>query len=248
VTNDPITEHIDMPDDRTPADERLPPPPPWVRPLHEAKRRAPRSPLDRARIVDAALKIVDEEGVDGLSIRRLATELGSAPMSVYWHVRDKAELLDLVGEAVLESIEVPAPAGDWRTQLRAVHHAMLDAVVRHPNTADLMIGRARYGRAGITLFERLLSILLGAGLSPAAAFDAYQSLYLFLLGYIATTSRTPAFVEAQREGVLYLRSLDPEAFRSIGVVAPFVGARVPAEQFETGLDVVIEGIAARLLT
>ncbi len=124
---------------------------------------------------------------------------------------------------------------------------MLDAVVRHPNTADLMIGRARYGTAGITLFERLLSILLEAGLSPAAAFDAYQSLYLFLLGYIATTSRTPAFVEAQREGVLYLRSLDPEAFPSIGVVAPFVGARVPTEQFETGLDVVIEGIATRLV-
>jgi AcrR family transcriptional regulator len=226
---------------------RRPPPPPWARPLRTGRRRAPRAPLDRGRIVEAALRIVDADGVDALSIRRLSTDLGTAPMSIYWHVRDKAELLDLVGESVLEGIDVPTTVGDWREDLRAVHRAMLDAVLRHPNTADLMIGRARYGAAGIALFERLLSILLGAGLEPEAAFDAYQSLYLFLLGYIATASRTPAFVEGQRQGVLYLRSLDPAAFPSIGAVAPVVGARVPRAQFEVGLDVVIEGIAARLL-
>lgn len=235
-----------MPNDRPGRDERTMPPPPWIRPLRERRHRAPRAPLDRGRIVEAALRVVDAEGTDALSIRRLATELGTAPMSVYWHVQDKAELLDLVGEAVLETVEVPPAGGDWREQLRAVHRAMLDAVARHPNTPDLMIGRARYGRAGIALFERLLAILLEAGLSPAAAFDAYQSLYLFLLGYIATTSRTPAFVEAQRQGVGYLRSLDPAVFPSIGVVAPVIGARSPADQFEIGLDVVIEGIAARL--
>jgi AcrR family transcriptional regulator len=241
-----MMEQDDMPNDRAPEADRPLPPPPWVRPLHEGRRRVARAPLDRERIVASALRIVDADGVEGLSIRRLAAELGTAPMSVYWHVRDKAELLDLVGEAVLESIEIPPPEGDWREQLRSVHRAMLEAVLRHPNTADLMIGRARYGRAGIALFERLLTILLGAGLAPPAAFDAYQSMYLFLLGYIATTSRTPAFVETQRQGVLYLRSLDPGAYPAIGVVAPFVGARVPRDQFEVGLDVVIEGIAARL--
>ncbi len=235
-----------MPNDRRPEAERLPPPP-WVKPLHEGRRRTPRAPLDRARIIGAALGIVDAEGVDGLSIRRLAAELGTAPMSVYWHLRDKSELLDLIGEAVLESIEIPPAEGDWREQLRAVHRAMLDAVLRHPNTAELMTGRARYGRAGIALFERLLSILLGTGLKPKDAFDAYQSLYLFLLGYIATASRTPAFVEAQRQGILYLRSLDPAMLPAVGAVAPVVGERVPTEQFEVGLGIVIEGIAARLI-
>jgi TetR/AcrR family tetracycline transcriptional repressor len=234
-----------MPNDTAIEDQRLPSPP-WVRPLHEGPRRAPRAALDRERIVDAALRVVDGDGVEALSIRRLAAELGTSPMAVYWHVRDKAELLDLVGEAVLETIELPPPEGDWREQLRAMHRAMLTAVLRHPNTADLMIGRARYGRAGIAMFERLLSILLGAGLSPAAAFDAYQSLYLFLLGYIATASRTAAFVDVQRQGVGYLRSLDPAACPAIAAVAPVIGERAPAEAFEIGLDVVIEGIAARL--
>jgi AcrR family transcriptional regulator len=252
VTNGPETEHTDMPND-SPPDGRpagvlsSPPPPPWAQPPRDRRRRPPQAPLDRDRIVEAALAIVDRDGVEGLSIRRLAADLGASPMAVYWHVRDKAELLDLVGERVLEQIRIPDPAGDWREQLRDVHHAMLEAVVRHPNTADLMIGRARYGRAGITLFERLLSILIGAGLDPASAFDAYQSLYLFLLGYIATASRTPAFIEAQRQGVDYLRSLDATTFPSIAAAAPHIGSRVPREQFKLGLDVVIEGIAARLL-
>ena len=208
-----------MPNDTPPVTNRRPPPPPWAEPRERGRPRAPRAPLDRARIVESALRVVDAEGVEALSLRRLAAELQVAPMSVYWHVRDKAELLDLVGEAVLETIEIPPREGDWREQLRAVHLAMLDAVVRHPNTADLMIGRARYGPAGLALFERLLSILIEAGLPPAEAFDAYQSLYLFLLGYVATARRTPEFREAQRQGVMYLRSLEPDLFPAISRVA-----------------------------
>jgi TetR/AcrR family tetracycline transcriptional repressor len=223
------------------------PPPPWAERPYRRTRVQAAAPLDRQRIVEAGLRIVDAEGVGALSLRRLAADLRVAPMSVYWHVRDKAELLDLVGQAVLETIEIPTRRGDWRQQLRDVHGAMLDAFFRHPNTVDLMIGRARYGTAGIRLFERLLSILEEAGLGPAEAFDAYQSLYLFLLGYMATSGRTPEFREAQRQGVLYLRSLDPTDFPAISRVAPAIGLRPPVEQFEIGLDVVIEGIAARLV-
>ncbi len=236
-----------MPNDRSVEDGRPLPAPPWTQ-LPRARRRATsRPPLDRDRVVAAALEIIDAEGVDALSIRRLAAALGTSPMAVYWHVQDKAALLDLVGEAVLDTIDVPAIDGDWQEQLRTVHRAMLDTVLRHPNAAELLIGRARYGRAGIALFERLLTILLGVGLDPKAAFDAYQSLYLFLLGYIATISRTPAFVAAQRDGIAYLRSLDAALLPAIGAVAPVIGERVPRDQFEVGLDVVIAGIAARLV-
>ena len=224
------------------------PAPPWMEQRRRPSRRTPGVPLDRDRIVAAGLRIVDAEGVDALSVRRLASELGVAPMSVYWHVRDKAHLFDLIGEAVLESMAMPPAEGDWRDQVRAIHRAMLAAVLAHPNTADLMIGRARYGPAGITMFEQLLSALLEAGLTPEAAFDAYQSLYVFVLGFIATANRTPAFRETQRQGVLYLRSLDAGRFPSIARVAPVIGSRTPIEQFEVGLDVVIEGIAARLVS
>jgi hypothetical protein len=101
-------------------------------------------------------------------------------------------------------------------------------VLHHPNTVDIVIGQARFGAAGLTMFERILSILLGAGFSPEAAFDAYQSLYLFTLGFSAVSGRSPEFREGQRQGVLYMGSLPEERFPSIRTVAPVIGGRSPA--------------------
>jgi AcrR family transcriptional regulator len=189
---------------------------------------------------------VDAEGVEALSLRRLALQLHVTPMAVYWHVRDKAELLDLIGERVLETIEIPTASGDWRSQLRDVHRAMLGPLLDHPNAVELMIGRARFGAAGITLFERILAILRGAGFAPSAAFDAYQSLYLFQLGFTTTARRSPEFRAIQAQGAAYLRSLDPASFPAIAEIAPVIGARSLEEQHEVALGVVIEGIAAAL--
>jgi AcrR family transcriptional regulator len=236
-----------MTTDRATADDTHEIPlPPWRDEPTRRRRRGSHPALDRALIVEAGLRLVDAEGVEALSLRHLATELGVTPMAVYWHVHDKAELLDLIGERVLEGIEVPPADGDWRRQLRDVHLAMLRPLLEHPNAVDLMVGRARFGAAGVTLFERILAILLGAGLDRRAAFDAYQSLYLFQLGFTATARRSPAFREVQREGAVYLHSLDPARFPSIAAVAPAIGSRSLAEQYEVGLDVVIAGIHAAL--
>jgi hypothetical protein len=123
---------------------------------------------------------------------------------------------------------------------------MLAGVLRHPNTTDILIGRARYGPGGLALFERILSILLAAGFSPESAFDAYSSLYLFTLGFTATAGRSPEFREIQRQGVLYLGTLPEDQFPAIRAVTPVIGRRSLDEQFELALDVVVEGIAARL--
>jgi TetR/AcrR family tetracycline transcriptional repressor len=219
------------------------PPPPWaVQPARRAKRAA-HPPLDRDRIVAAALGILDGEGVEALSLRRLADALGVTPMSIYWHVRDKAELLELVGQAVFAEIEIPPARGDWREQLTDLHRAMLVGLLKHPNALDVLIGRARYGAAGVTMFERLLTILLGAGLSPQTAFDAYMILYEYLLGFTAVANRAPEFREMQQQGVVYLLSLPAERFPSIATVAPTIGHRSLEEQFEIGLAVLIEGIS-----
>ena len=224
------------------------PPLPWrLAPTHR-RSRASRTALDRERIVDAALRIVDADGVDALSLRRLATDLDVTPMAIYWYVADKSELMDRVGERVLDSIEVPPPRGDWQTQLRDVHIAMLRPLLEHPNAVELMVGRARYGRAGIALFEWILSILSGgAGLTPEQAFDAYQSLYQFQLGFTAMARRSPEFRAAQAQGVGYLRALDPSAFPSIAAVAPVIGRRSLEEQYVLGIEVVIAGIEASMV-
>jgi TetR/AcrR family tetracycline transcriptional repressor len=233
--------------DGSPDDTRSPLPPlPWHDPRQRRRRPAATPHLDLDRILEAGLRIVDGEGAAALSIRRLAADLGVTPMALYWHVTDKAALLDLIGERVLAEVVMPPAVGTWRDQLGAIHRAMLGPMLEHPNAVDLMIGRARYGPAGIALFERILEVLLEAGLDPPAAFDAYQSLYLFQLGFMASARRSPAFREIQRQGVGYLRSLDPERFPAISAVAPAIGARTLVEQYEIGLDVVIQGVAARL--
>jgi len=229
---------------KTSADIALPMPP-WAEP-RTRRARAARQPLDRERIVAAGLRIVDEDGVDAFSLRRLADSLGVSPMSIYWHVADKAELVRLIGEAVLDEVQIPEPRGDWREQLRDVHRSLLWTVIRHPNTTDIVIGRARFGAAGLTLFERILSILLHAGFSPEAAFDAYQSLYLFTLGFSAVAGRSTEFRAIQRQGLEYMRALPEDRFPSIRTVVPAIGGRDLEAQFEIGFDVVIEGIAARL--
>jgi AcrR family transcriptional regulator len=224
------------------------PDPPWRATPKRRAGRGTRPPLDRERIVTAALAIVDADGVDALSLRRLADDLAVTPMSLYWHVADKAELLELVGQAVLAEIDLPEPAGDWKAQLRDVHRAMFDVFLRHPNAAELAAGRARFGPDGLAAFERILEILLGQGATPESAFDAYQSLYLFMLGFLATSSRTPSFMQAQREGWAYMASLPEDRFPAIRAVVPVIGRRPRDEQLEIGLGVVIEGISARLVT
>lgn len=221
------------------------PTPPWRQAVQRRVRRGPRPALDQARIVARALKIVDGEGIPALNLRRLADELGVTPMSLYWHVTDKAELLELVGQAVLAEIVLPGRRGDWIEDLRDVHRAMLTVFLRHPNTTEILVGRARYGSGGLAAFERILGVLLGAGLTREAAFDAYQSLYLFTLGFMATSSRSPEFVAIQRAGVQFMASLPIEQFPSIRAVTPAIGRRSLEDQFEIGLDTVLEGIAAR---
>lgn len=221
------------------------PAPPWAGP--GGRRRAGRTvALDRTLIVTEALRIIDGGGVEALSFRRLADALHVTPMALYWHVADKAELLELVGHAVLAEIEVPEPAGDWRDQLRDIHRAMFSGFLRHANTTEILVGRARFGAGGLALFERILAILLERGFSPEAAFDAYQSLYLFTLGFMATANRSPEFRDVQHQGLLYMSTLPIERFPAIRAVAPVIGRRPLQAQFDIALDVVIEGIAARL--
>ncbi|HEX5825992.1 MAG TPA: TetR/AcrR family transcriptional regulator C-terminal domain-containing protein [Candidatus Limnocylindrales bacterium] len=220
--------------------------PPWRSEGGARTHRGPAPKLDRARIVARALEVLDAEGVAAVSFRRLADDLGVTPMSLYWHVADKAELLELVGHAILDEIALPAPAGDWKDELRDVHRGMFDVFLRHPNATDILAGRARYGPAGLAAFERILEILLAAGFTPEAAFDAYQSLYLFTLGFVATSSRSPEFVAIQRSGVQYMATLPVDRFPAIRAVVPVIGRRPPRAQLELGLEVVIEGIARRL--
>jgi AcrR family transcriptional regulator len=114
----------------------------WLRGNSASEGRPKRQSLDRAQVVRAALELLDEVGLDGLSMRRLADRLGVKAASVYWHVRDKEELLDLVFDRVIGEIEVPEPEPSrWRGQVAEVAHEMRRVTKKHRDIARVQLGR-----------------------------------------------------------------------------------------------------------
>ena len=138
------------------------PPPPWQRlPDRQARRRAP---ISREAIVDAAVRLLDREGLGALSMRRLADEIGTGAASLYWHVGSKDGLLDLVLDRLIGEEEVPDPdPARWREQLKDVARAQRRISLRHPYIVRISIGRIPMGQNALRYSERVLAILRAGG-------------------------------------------------------------------------------------
>ena len=226
-------------------DEIEVPNPPWLqkRALRRT-RRGGASALSRESIVEAALALVDEEGLEALTVRRLADRLGVTMMAMYWHVRDKAQLLDLVGEALLAAVELPARSDDWRADLRALLHAARATLHRHPNAAVLAFGRARYGPSGLAMFERLLEILSDAGFNDERAGLAYMALYNLLRGNWSSEASARLDGEAMAGYRDYLAALPASRYPRAAVVGPALFRSDPAGFFAFAVDTMIAGLDA----
>ena len=223
------------------------PAPPWMdRRTVRRVRKPMASPLSREAIVGAALALVDDEGLEALTVRRLADRLGVTMMALYWHVRDKAQLLDLVGEAVLGEIALPPPTGKWNADIRVLFHEARDGLRRHPNAAVLAFGRARYGPSGLAMFEGILGILAGAGFNDGDVGLAYMALYTFLRGNWSSEASARSDGDALAEFRDYLAALPADRFARTIEFGPALSRRNPDDFFEFGLDVLIAGLEARL--
>src|SRR5580693_6659871 len=131
----------------------------------EERAGARRSPLDRARIVDAALRVADAEGLDAVTMRRVARELRTGAMSLYRHVPGKEGLVGLmIDKALGESAPPGEPSGDWRNDLRMLASTMWDFIVRHPWYPQAVAERPPVTPRGMAAFEFALSILDHTGL------------------------------------------------------------------------------------
>src|SRR5437764_9976484 len=99
-----------------------------------------KSDLSRHAIVERALDIADAETLDAVTIRRLGQEFGVTPMALYWHVANKDELLDAMGDALFAGLEVDAsPDADWDVQLRSIVQGLVGALRRHPGSRELAV-------------------------------------------------------------------------------------------------------------
>src|SRR3954452_13798312 len=124
-----------------------------------------RSPLSRDVVADRALALADAEGIEAVTIRRLATDLGVTPMALYWHFRTKERLLDGVAELVLAQVTLPADdeSRPWDERLREVFDDLLAVLAAHPSVVDVVKTRILQSEPGLDLTEHVLGLLRGAG-------------------------------------------------------------------------------------
>jgi AcrR family transcriptional regulator len=159
-----------------------------------------RKPLNRERILAAALELVDEQGIDALSMRKLGQALGYEAMSLYNHVANKDDLLDGILDLVLAEMEPPDPEGGLPA-IRAAAVSAHEALKRHPWAAGMLLAPGRVRPARIRAMDALLGALRHAGFSPETTYHAYHVLDAHIVGFslwASTHGKMPEHIEDVR--------------------------------------------------
>jgi AcrR family transcriptional regulator len=163
-----------------------------------------RKPLSRERILAAALELVDEQGIEALSMRKLGQQLGYEAMSLYNHVANKDDLLDGILDLVLAEMEPPDPAGGMAA-IRSSSLSAHAALRRHPWAASLLMNPARIRPARLEFMDALLGTLRNAGFSADTTYHAYHSLDAHIIGFslwASTHGSIPANIQDDVRGFL----------------------------------------------
>ena len=204
-----------------------------------------RKPLSRERILAAALELVDEQGIDALSMRKLGQSLGFEAMSLYNHVANKDDLLDGILDLVLAEMEPPDPAGGLPA-IRASALSAHEALRRHAWAANMLMSPGRIRPARIQYMEALLATLRAAGLSAETTYHAYHVLDAHIIGFslwASTHGKMPEHIEDARAWfdenipVATLPYLHEHGLQHLDV-----GPQHDVSAFEYGLDLVLESL------
>ena len=212
-----------------------------------------RQPLSRRRIVHAALALAETEGLAGLTMRSVAASLDVTPMSLYNHVADKAELLDLMLDYVIGDVvrACEHDTGTWDERLEALvrrYHALWE---RHPVFAQVYLDGVTIGPYGLANMENIMALLREAGLDHAEAAGAFSTLWHFsvasmLVGRAQPPDRSKrgGHSDGTRQGLIdtYFCALPVEAIPNVAAVAPYL----VGDCFEFGLGLFLDGLRARL--
>ena len=193
--------------------------------------------LTRDRVLRAAVALVDREGLEALSMRRLGQELGVEAMSLYRHVRDKSDLLDGLHGAILDEMVVPAPGPDWQRDLVRLAMAFRQLLLRHPSALVLFADRPAVSSASLHLVERALSLLAAAGLKPDRRVRAFQSLVAYVIGH---TLQQQAPGDSDR--ALDYGALSAADYPQLRALGPRFRAGGADRSFAYGLEIFLRGL------
>ena len=211
-------------------------------------------PVSRSVILQAALRIVDRGGVDGLTMRRLSEEVGRDPTVLYRHIPSKAALLDGVAEIVLGQLRVDTADPDWAAQLRTVAHDFRRLALAHPNVVPLLVTRPLATPLGqrpsgmLRPLEDVLALLTSAGFSGVDALHIYRVLFGYLYGHILNELQEVVERPEETDDVLRLglHRLTITEFPQVRALASALGCYDGAAELDRGLDLLLIGLTATL--
>jgi AcrR family transcriptional regulator len=206
--------------------------------------KAERPPLTRELILETGMRLIDAEGVDALSIRRLGDELGYSPMLIYRHVRDKDDLLDQIVTLALESLTLDSdPQAPWKDRLLATVTELSNGLHDHPGVTEIIMRRPPPLPAFDRFRETMLQALHDSGLDEPDAVDALTAIVCYLLGYAHAArarGRTDTPGEAER-----LRNLSPRQFPRLSESADIYAGHLTEEAFQKGVRALLTGLTTR---
>ncbi|HEY5016310.1 MAG TPA: TetR/AcrR family transcriptional regulator C-terminal domain-containing protein [Streptosporangiaceae bacterium] len=205
--------------------------------------------LSRERIVTAAIDMIEQHGVEAVSMRRIAGELSCGVMSLYNHVPSKAALLDAVAERVMSGIEFTAvPGAGWEDQVRAQARAFRAIARRYPRCTMVVVSRPTNSVTGLRPIENALATLREAGFSGGDAVLIMRAFVGFILGsLLREVGVAPALGDAQASYPAQVPPrirLDPGEFPQVTSLSAELMHRDPDADFEFGLDLLVHAIAA----
>jgi TetR/AcrR family tetracycline transcriptional repressor len=204
--------------------------------------------LSRIRVLGEALALVDEEGVEEVTMRKLARRLGVDPMSLYNHVDNKDAILDGITELILVSTRFPAPTSDPRADLLELARAFRRAMLRHPRAAQLVLIRQLSSSQALAPVEIVLTTLRRAGLSPRDAVHAMRTVLAFLIGTLMReVNAGPTFGTGDADAIHRRQAeLAESGLPMVAEAAPYLAACDHEAEFEFGLRALLEALDVEL--
>jgi AcrR family transcriptional regulator len=210
--------------------------------------------VSRSLILQSALRIIDRDGADGLSMRRLSDEVGRDPTVLYRHIPNKAALLDGVAEVVLGQLHVDTADPDWAGQLRTVAHDFRRLALAHPNVVPLLVTRPLATPLGqrppgmLRPLEDILALLTTAGFTGDDALCIYRVLFGYLHGHILTELQEVVERPEETDDVLRLglHRLAITEFPQVRRLASALAAYDGAAELDHAIGVLLIGLTATM--
>jgi AcrR family transcriptional regulator len=209
-------------------------------PRRQGKRRPQ---LSAEAIARAAIRLADAEGLDAVSIRRVAAELDARPMSLYDHFSSKGDLLARMAEEVVAGVllEEPMPA-EWRDALGGMARRLYAILVAHPWLVFVLPNRRRFGANDAKQAEQLGQAMASLKLEPAEVWTLMGAVNDYVLGHSLRVATAPKGVDLEEE----IPGSDPVKAPELAALPDWLRTRSSVERFESGLRIVLDGIESGL--